>query len=226
MRALTLLAAMACGAPDASPWRDAGHGMGTRGGRVLAGDLRVRILWVGRWDLDRAQAVTAAVRDASGSPYLRVLRTYPGPDGEAPSGRVSIEAEEHDAALGPRDVLLRVSGRDPGAVVAFLYAARSEAGLGGGAAGYHGNHRGVPYLVAADWPEQPIGWLVSVLLHELAEAATSPDLDGWTDADGLEVADKCWGGRAPVGVVRLGGASYLLPQLWLNADGGRCTLGE
>jgi hypothetical protein len=32
---------------------------------------------------------------------------------------------------------------------------------------------------------------ISVLAHELTEAATDPQMDGWKDSNGWENADKC-----------------------------------
>jgi hypothetical protein len=85
-------------------------------------------------------------------------------------------------------------------------------------------------LSAASAPNGALGAdaMASVLLHELAEVVTDPDLDAWYDRDGLENADKCaWRfGPAPpdaqgrVHNVLLGGQRFLIQQNWvLPADG-------
>ena len=73
--------------------------------------------------------------------------------------------------------------------------------------------------------------MVSVVAHELQEAATDPQLNAWYDSNGQENSDKCaWtfgtlytvnGARANV---RLGQRDYLIQQEWLNANGGGCAL--
>ena len=74
--------------------------------------------------------------------------------------------------------------------------------------------------------------MVSIVAHELEEAATDPDLNAWYDSRGYENADKCaWtfgttytvnGAQANV---RLGARDYLIQRNWVNAGGGYCAMG-
>jgi hypothetical protein len=74
--------------------------------------------------------------------------------------------------------------------------------------------------------------MVSVIAHELEEAATDPELSAWWDASGNEDADKCaWtfgstyttsnGAQANM---MIGSRNYLIQQNWVNAGGGYCGL--
>ena len=77
--------------------------------------------------------------------------------------------------------------------------------------------------------------MASVLLHELAEAVTDPDLDAWYDRDGLENADKCaWrfgttaaDAQGRMHNVVLSGQRFLIQQNWVLPDapaGGYCAM--
>src|SRR5262249_15731027 len=74
--------------------------------------------------------------------------------------------------------------------------------------------------------------MVSVIAHELEEAATDPDLNAWFDGSGQENADKCaWtfgatytATNGSLANMKLGARDYLIQQNWLNAQGGFCTL--
>lgn len=74
--------------------------------------------------------------------------------------------------------------------------------------------------------------MISIITHELTEAATDPQLNAWYDGYGYENADKCaWkfgttyttsnGARANV---RLGARDYLIQQNWVNSGSGYCAL--
>lgn len=68
----------------------------------------------------------------------------------------------------------------------------------------------------------------SFVSHEQFEMVTDPLGDGWRDAAGAEIADKCQGNFGAVANegynVVLHGAPYLLQAEWSNTD-GRCVLG-
>jgi hypothetical protein len=73
--------------------------------------------------------------------------------------------------------------------------------------------------------------MASIIAHELAEAASDPDLNAWYDRRGYENADKCaWTFGATSGSsgakynVTLGGLNFLIQQNWVNANGGYCSL--
>jgi hypothetical protein len=74
--------------------------------------------------------------------------------------------------------------------------------------------------------------MVSVIAHELDEAATDPQLTAWYDSTGAENADKCawtFGATYPTANgaqanVQIGSMNYLIQQNWVNAGGGYCGL--
>lgn len=74
--------------------------------------------------------------------------------------------------------------------------------------------------------------MISVMAHELEEAASDPNLNAWYDTTGYENADKCaWNFgttyTAPNGTranMKLGTRDYLIQQNWVNANGGSCVL--
>src|SRR5947208_10148171 len=74
--------------------------------------------------------------------------------------------------------------------------------------------------------------MASIIVHELEEATTDPDLNAWYDTRGQENADKCaWTfgtvQTAPNGAaynMTLGSMNYLIQRNWVNANGGFCAL--
>jgi len=81
--------------------------------------------------------------------------------------------------------------------------------------------------------------MASVIMHELEEATTDPDVGGvpglkygWYDnASGMENSDKCawtFGSTYAVGNgqanMKLGARDFLIQQNWVNASGGKCAL--
>lgn len=72
--------------------------------------------------------------------------------------------------------------------------------------------------------------MASIIMHELEEAVTDPQLNAWYDNRGYENADKCaWtfgstyivnGGYANM---KLGARDYLIQRNWVNAGGGYCA---
>ena len=74
--------------------------------------------------------------------------------------------------------------------------------------------------------------MASVVVHELAESITDPDLNAWYDRKGMESADKCswsFGATQPgrdgsLFNVTLGPRQFLLQENWVNAFGGYCSL--
>jgi len=73
--------------------------------------------------------------------------------------------------------------------------------------------------------------MISVMSHELEEAATDPQGTGWYDSTGAENADKCaWTFgttfTAPNGAtanMTMGGRNWLIQRNWVNASGGFCA---
>lgn len=73
--------------------------------------------------------------------------------------------------------------------------------------------------------------MVSVMAHELSETVSDPQLNAWYASNGEENADLCawnFGSTFPssgaLANVTLGGLNYLIQQIWLNAQGGKCAL--
>jgi hypothetical protein len=74
--------------------------------------------------------------------------------------------------------------------------------------------------------------MISVIAHELEEAATDPDLNAWYFSSGNENADQCaWtfgteytvanGSKANM---KLGSRDFLIQQNWIQAASGKCAL--
>ena len=74
--------------------------------------------------------------------------------------------------------------------------------------------------------------MISVMAHELSEAVSDPEGNAWYASNGEENGDLCaWNfgttSVLPSGAqwnVSLGGKDYLIQQMWLNAQGGKCVL--
>lgn len=75
--------------------------------------------------------------------------------------------------------------------------------------------------------------MASVVMHELEEAATDPDLNAWWQTStGMENADKCaWTfgttynpGNGSMANVKWGARDYLIQRNWVNANGGLCSM--
>lgn len=74
----------------------------------------------------------------------------------------------------------------------------------------------------------------SVMLHELSETATDPDINAWVDGIGYENADKCawtfglvYPTNTSVANVKIGDRDWLVQQNWtLDDAGGHCSLGQ
>jgi hypothetical protein len=74
--------------------------------------------------------------------------------------------------------------------------------------------------------------MASVLMHELEEAASDPDLNAWYDGSGAENADKCaWTfgttfdpGNGSMANVTWGGSNYLIQRNWVNSGTGFCAM--
>ena len=74
--------------------------------------------------------------------------------------------------------------------------------------------------------------MVSVIAHEMEEAATDPNLNAWYDNRGYENADKCaWtfgttktAANGSLANMTLNGRDFLVQRNWVNASGGYCGL--
>jgi len=101
-----------------------------------------------------------------------------------------------------------------------------------------GNPDQCPSGCAAQYPNSPNGnagadGMVSIIAHELEEAATDPDLNAWYDSRGEENADKCaWtfgtvykAANGSYYNMTLGNNNYLIQRNWVNSGSGYCALG-
>jgi hypothetical protein len=74
--------------------------------------------------------------------------------------------------------------------------------------------------------------MASVVMHELEEAASDPDLNAWYDSAGAENADKCaWTfgttfnpGNGSMANVTWGARNFLIQQNWVNSGAGYCSM--
>lgn len=74
--------------------------------------------------------------------------------------------------------------------------------------------------------------MASIIAHELVEAVTDPDLNGWYDSRGYENADKCawtWGttykaANGALANMKLGSRDFLIQMNWKNLVSGYCSL--
>jgi hypothetical protein len=75
--------------------------------------------------------------------------------------------------------------------------------------------------------------MASVIMHELEETATDPDLNAWWQTStGMENGDKCaWTfgttytvGNGSQANVKWGSRDYLIQRNWVNANGGLCSM--
>ena len=74
--------------------------------------------------------------------------------------------------------------------------------------------------------------MASIVVHEVEETVTDPDLNAWYDRRGMENADKCaWKfgttyktGNGALANVRLGSQDFLIQQNWVNAGAGYCAM--
>jgi len=74
--------------------------------------------------------------------------------------------------------------------------------------------------------------MISVMAHELEEAASDPNLNAWYDSRGYENADKCaWTfgatyttANGSLANMNLSGKDYLIQRNWVNANSGSCAL--
>jgi hypothetical protein len=72
--------------------------------------------------------------------------------------------------------------------------------------------------------------MVSVVAHELEEAASDPQLNAWYDSTGAENADKCawtfgttYPANGAAANMKIGSRNYLIQRNWVNAGGGYCA---
>jgi hypothetical protein len=74
--------------------------------------------------------------------------------------------------------------------------------------------------------------MASVVIHELEETVTDPQLNAWYDNSGAENADKCaWTfgttrttSNGSLTNIHLGTRDYLIQRNWVNASGGYCAM--
>ncbi len=72
--------------------------------------------------------------------------------------------------------------------------------------------------------------MASIIVHELEESVTDPDLNAWYDNRGAENADKCawtfgttYTANGALANMKLGARDFLIQRNWVNASGGFCA---
>ncbi len=73
--------------------------------------------------------------------------------------------------------------------------------------------------------------MASIIMHELEETVTDPNLNAWYDSTGYENGDKCaWNfgatytaANGALANMKIGTRDYYIQQNWVNAAGGYCA---
>jgi hypothetical protein len=156
---------------------------------------------------------------------------------------VSNEITSHRVASDPTGVYFLLTGKNVTATSGFLtqYCGwHTYASIGGTKIKYSfvgnatgPNLRNCAQQTAASPNGNPgVDAMVSVLAHELEEAATDPELNAWFDNRGYENADKCaWTFGATynasgggIANMKLGSRDYLIQQNWKLGNTQLCAL--
>jgi hypothetical protein len=214
------------------------------GGGTVAADTRTFIVWWGdarRFPADAQTGVELLLRGLDGSPYLAVLDQYlrgsvahtlfggslfdigTPPSQDPLQTTIADEAcralDNNGIPPAPGDMVFVMASAFPGGKID--YCSWHSWGI------CHGQTIFIAYL------PNPVGTpcgqvvntctassagtsaLVGLASHELAEAVTDPLGGGWKDAQGEEIADKCFG---LTGCVPLSTGSAMLVPLYSNAS--------
>jgi hypothetical protein len=232
------------------------------GGPVMARPKRVYEIWYGTWGTSTTASIVAAfVASLSGSSYFNINNTYHDGQGNIVSNAIAvggtfIDNYSHGRRLADGDVLDIVSRVNPTDVDGIYVVLTSgdvdeTSGFGSSYCGWHNhatvNGRDIKYAFVGSPDRYPAciyqsgvspngnvmaDAMVSVLAHEVNEAATDPDLDAWYDTSGNENADKCaWTygqtyttRNGSVANIRLADRDFLIQQNWVNSGAGYCAM--
>lgn len=201
------------------------HGIAYYGGWVMGGDLRVHLIFTGKWDPVRQGDIVAFINSLSGTSWAAILSTYHDDRGAIPSGHLAVTAiSEIDATPSSRSELEQLLQAYPNRIdtlyVVLAAAGDQLAGIGDGVHGYHSvsSLNAVTFAAVPDANDATFSY---TLAHELAESVVNPVPDtGWLHPYDTgyrdEIADLC----AFEPVAQFG--RWILPSLWVNEGPGRC----
>ena len=145
-------------------------------------------------------------------------------------------------ALSQKKIAAPSSGVRPLYVYIGAADTRLSSGFGTAYCGWHTygtlGTRNIPYIAIQDFTSKyysacsaqtispngnvALDAMASVLVHEIDEAITDPDLRTWYDARGAENADKCAWTFTPIAIIggakyniTIDGTRYLIQRNWL-----------
>ena len=238
------------------------NGIYYHNGPVMLGTTNVHYIWYGNWSGNTATSIlTNLAQTIGGSGYYNINTTYYDTAKTKVSNSVAYAGSVDDnysrgTALTDADIQAIVAAQHPTDTNGIYFVLTSadvtatsgfctqycgwhtHATIGGLDIKYSfvGNPDRCPTSCAAQTtsPNDNAGadGMASILVHELEEAVTDPDLNAWYDRRGYENADKCawtFGTQSTAANgskynVTLGGTQYLIQQNWVNAGGGYCSM--
>jgi len=218
-----------------------------RGGEVLPATTTYAVWWGdrSRFPYDAVAGMEAFLTGLDGSRYLAVANQYVGKQARAPfAGHIfdgsaaPTTSPSTDTIVGKVCDLLSTTGVTPSPTALYLvftdtfppedmFCAWHDAGRCPNGTPIH-----VAYLpngglvdfcdpgnqFACNNLSRGTRILANVTAHEILEAITDPNGDGWVDRDGEEIADKCaWTFDS---CSTLGQVSWQIQKEWSNAAGG------
>lgn len=218
-----------------------------RGGDVLAPTTTYAFWWGdrSRFPPDAVAGMEAFLTGLDGSRYLAVADQYVGKKARAPfAGHLfdgtaaPTTSPSTETIVGKVCDVLAATGIAPSPTALYLvftdtfppedmFCAWHDGGRCGNGTAIHVAYMPNGGLVdfcdpgnqfACNGLSRGTRILANVTAHEVLEAITDPDGNGWVDRDGEEIADKCaW---AFDSCVALGKVSWQLQREWSNAAGG------
>jgi hypothetical protein len=238
-----------------------GNGIDYHGGPVMTGGVNIYYIWYGDWNGNTAVGILEDfANNIGGSSYYNINTTYSVPNTVAFKKSVNDPYSlGKRRVLSDSDIVRILNNNfsklggvwDPNGVYFVLTSADvKKSGFCTSYCGWHtygtAGSTAVKYSFVGN-PAQCINncaaqstgpngnagadGMVSIVAHELEEAATDPQLNAWYDSIGYENADKCaWtfgttytanGAKANM---TLGTRDYLIQRNWVNANGGSCAL--
>jgi hypothetical protein len=237
------------------------NGINYHGGPVMTSTVNVHYIWYGDWSGNSATTIlTDFANNIGGSNYYNINTTYYDANNVHVSGAVNYAGSSNDSysqgtSLSDNAIFSVVKSAignntpDPNGVYFVLTSAdvTASSGFCTSYCGWHTHGVDVKYSFIGNPDRCPSACSVqttspngnagadgmaSIIVHELEEANTDPDLNAWYDHRGYENADKCaWTFGSTYTVsngstanVQLGSRDFLIQQNWVNASGGYCAM--